>query len=236
MPTVTTLPRLPRRYFGVELETSRGEVPSLLENRHPGFERKNDCSISGWEFTSPKLIGREGLRKLRTFMQAGEGMAVNRECGFHAHFDMRGSGLTSKQLYTVWGGYLATEDNWFRMVAPSRQSNEYCHRWDERNLTEVMQSAMFRDDFVVRGFDRYNWLNVSAFNSHGTFENRLHQGTWNFRKVRDWIALNLRFIKALSRINITADLGQSLFIEKAQAALVWAGTSTQRVAPTRLAA
>jgi len=221
------LPRLPRRDFGVELETQSGTHPTLTT--HEGFIAKSDCSISGLEFVSPVLRGRRGLRRLRRFMRDGRGvMQINRHCGFHAHFDMRSVDLNDQQRFAVAAAYMATETQWFAKVTRSRQDNNYCHHWDERYLMEYLEGAMYRDNFYDRARlqDRYHWLNVRAFVDHGSFENRLHQGTWNFTKVKNWIVLNLRFIRAASKLRCTRPASNQMsveeFKEKAALCLQWA--------------
>ncbi len=206
---------------------------------HPGFGQKCDCSINGLEYVSPILRGREGLRKVRTFMAAGEGMRVDRSCGYHLHIDMRDdSGMDSPTRFLVAAAYLAVEDQFFAKVAQSRRDNHYCYRWDTRFLNEFMEAARYRDNFydTARMQDRYNWLNIRAFVDHGSFENRLHQGTWNFRKVRDWISLNLRFVKAASRIKAGPNHSPATFKDKAAACLTWAESGASRMPLRQLSA
>jgi len=221
------IPRVPKRFFGIELETDSGQVPTL--SNHRGFGQHRDVTVLGWEFTSPKLKGSVGLRRLRDFMADGTGIRVSRRCGFHAHFETRVSNhndpsyLTDPQLYAVIAAYIATQDRWFSLVASSRQRNNWCHTWPARFMGEFVDAGMagrsFREGI---NFDRYHWLNISAYLEHGTFENRLHQGTWNFGKVRNWIRLNLRFIKAASRIQMGRTRRLSTFRERADMCMDYA--------------
>ena len=234
MPTATTLPLLPRRSYGVELETSGGRHTAMAD--HPGFGQKCDCSISGLEYVSPILRGRAGLRKIRAFMR-GQRLPVNRECGFHLHIDMRDdSDMDNPTRFLVAAAYLAVEDQWFAKVSQSRRSNHYCYRWESRFLHDFMEAARYRDSFydMARMQDRYNWMNIRAFVDHGSFENRLHQGTWNFTKVKNWIALNLRFVKAASRIRVNGSISE--FKDKAAACLMWAESGATRVPLRQIAA
>lgn len=231
----TALPLLPRRSYGIELETQSGNIPSFVE--HPGFGQKCDCSISGLEYVSPILRGRAGLRKIRAFMRSGVGMRVNRDCGFHLHIDMRDGGepaMDNTTRFYVAAAYCAVEDQWFNKVSRSRRDNHYCYRWEPRFLNDFIEAARFRDSFydMARMQDRYNWLNIRAFVDHGSFENRLHQGTWNFTKVKNWIALNLRFVKAASRIRMGANGSIAEFKDKAAACLLWAESGNVRMLRT----
>ena len=224
----TALPLLPRRNYGIELETSGGTHTTIAE--HTGFGAKCDCSISGLEYVSPVLRGRAGLRKIRAFMR-GQRLPVNRSCGFHLHMEMRDDhDMTTSQRYNVLAAYIAMQDQWFAKVSPSRRDNHYCYRWDTHYLNDCLEGGRYRDNFYdfARMQDRYNWMNVRAFVDHGTFENRLHQGTWNFSKVKGWIALNLRFVKAASRISL-GNGSVSDFKDKAAACLLWAESGNVRM-------
>lgn len=222
------IPKLPRRNYGIELETASGIHATI--NAHPGFGAKCDCSISGLEYVSPILRGRAGLRRIRDFMVASPGMRVDRACGFHAHFDMNEK-MTSEQRFYVAAAYLAVEEQFFAKVSPSRRSNQYCYRWAPRYYSEFLDAAQYRDNFydMARMQDRYNWLNIRAFVDHGTFENRLHQGTWSFPKVRNWLRLNLRFIKAASRLKMGRNVTAETFKDNAAACLLWAESDAVRL-------
>lgn len=183
---------LPRRSFGIELETASGHV----RNYEP-FSQERDGSISGYEYASPILRGRAGLRVLRGFMRRSVDIRVDRRCGYHLHIDMRD--LPDHQIYTIGAAYLATERKWFERVSPSRQNNSYAMRFcnNGRIFMDLVRADRNNTPFTsfCYTYDRYQWINFQAYNVHGTIENRLHHGTFNFRKVAKWAVLNLHFVR-----------------------------------------
>jgi Putative amidoligase enzyme len=110
------------------------------------------------------------------------GCFVNKQCGLHVHLDMRHLnsrrvGLIGKRL-----GRALPILKW--IVDPSRHDNHYCK-------LEVGPLTRGRDN-------RYYAVNMQAFTQYGTIEVRMHGGSTNGRKIKNWVEL-LRFI-ASSRI------------------------------------
>lgn len=187
---------LPRLTYGIELETHCGGIRGPLGD----FKRKRDGSIEGWEYVSPILRGRAGLRRVKNFMRRGRGIVVNRSCGYHLHIGM--DTLNDKQRYRVYAAYLGATARWKAKVTPSRQNNTFANNVDINDrLVQVAASLRMGREYVtfVDYFNRYEWVNPSAIYRHGTIENRLHQGTWNFRKVARWVGLNLHFVRLASQ-------------------------------------
>jgi hypothetical protein len=182
-----------RRSFGVELETSACPDYEDLEGRTI-FGAKEDASISGKEFVSPILSTDAGLDAVNQFcaLAVSNDFAVDSKCGFHAHFDVRD--LCTAQLKSVAYAYHRTYEAWAAFVSSSRRSNHYCKAatWDSVDLHGISDMEGWQS-FTAR-LDRYAWVNLHAYNKHGTFEVRLHNATLDGEKVCNWIKAHTRFI------------------------------------------
>lgn len=105
------------------------------------------------------------------------GMRVNKSCGLHVHFDMRGR--TIDEVLAI----AKRTDKWLfalrYLVPQSRRENSYCQfgvvtkRTYERQMSD----------------SRYRAVNVCSFSRHKTLEIRLHSGTVDYTKVLSWIRL-----------------------------------------------
>ena len=182
-----------RRKFGVELETSSCPDHGSLEGRTL-FGCKEDGSISGMEFVSPALSSDKGLGIIRDFCRLAErnGFQVNKDCGFHAHFDVSRECVAN--LKSIALAYHLTYDLWSSFVPRDRRGNNYCkrHDWDPREFDDLLT----RDDYRAKigCLDRYVWCNVSAYYRHGTVEIRLHSATLDPEKIVNWVKAHARFI------------------------------------------
>jgi len=194
-----------QRKFGVELETFKCEGYHGLEGE-TCFDARADGSIKGMEFTSPVLSSDEGLNAIRKFCKLAnnQDFEVDKDCGFHAHFDVKE--LSSEEKQSVAYAYLLTYDVWAAFVNSSRRDNHYCKKvqWGRNDLETLT------NDYAWRKFscetDRYVWCNLNAHYKHGTFEIRLHTATLDEEKVCNWVKAHTRFIdwaasKSLDEIN-----------------------------------
>jgi len=111
------------------------------------------------------------------------GLTVNRSCGLHVHFDMRGRRLDEVTKIAK------RADKWLRalqeLVPASRRENRYCR-------------------FGVSTRDRYHAVNLCSFSKFETLEIRLHSGTVDYSKTLAWIRL-CELILALKSGPRTAD-------------------------------
>lgn len=115
------------------------------------------------------------------------GATVDHSCGLHVHLDH------SKQDFEDAEFFAHNYDKFLpilsKFVAPSRLDNQYCQ-------LKVSEG----DD------DRYCAINLNAFDEHGTIEIRLHQGTTNFYKIRNWIELLIEIENQYSNTTIMKDI------------------------------
>lgn len=162
----------------------------------------------GWEVASPALVLDEngdnvelravcdGLTALRP--------QVDRSCGLHVHVDCSDYDWRDLQkLMSLWARY---EPYFFSLCPPSRRRNTYCQplrrtEWAGRDsdiwptvasAIEATTQAAFERNAMVLG--RYTSLNVSGFWRHGRVEFRLHSGTVNYTKIRNWTKMLLALV------------------------------------------
>ncbi len=115
------------------------------------------------------------------------GAKVNKSCGLHVHLDMRQPeddvALDTMNLKARRIGN--SLDILKLMIPSSRRENSFC----KLSVGRVDSS------------DRYYAVNKSSFNKHKTLEIRLHSGTTNYKKIKNWceLLLALAECKKLSR-------------------------------------
>ena len=165
------------RAVGLEFETVSKIHPETLADALPLWTRvTSDGSI---ERTSANphanevraLLTRSELEP-RLFRLCEKfkslGLTVNRSCGLHVHFDMRGR--RADEVAKI----AKRADKWLRalqeLVPASRRENRYCR-------------------FGVSTRDRYHAVNLCSFPKFQTLEIRLHSGTVDYSKTLAWIRL-----------------------------------------------
>jgi len=111
--------------------------------------------------------GFDQLNKLCKALQT-YGCYINKTCGLHVHMDARH--LTARKVTKIGAsiGHALPILKW--LVPESRRTNTYC---------KLVVSS-------IRG-DRYSAVNLTAFRKYKTIEIRLHQGSLNSKKIRNWI-------------------------------------------------
>jgi RNA polymerase subunit RPABC4/transcription elongation factor Spt4 len=151
-------------------------------------ERNNYQSV---ELTTPKLYAVDGLRKVKTVLDIWNeiGSAVNNSCGFHVHVDAWNfSRRELARLLLVW---LKIEPVVYFLVSPSRRNNSYAKFWRKTSNYNVARMIFEK----VGEYDRYYALNLFAFRRYRTVEFRLHQGTTNYEKVKNWTIFCLKLVE-----------------------------------------
>jgi len=176
-----------RRFFGLELETSRSEnYKTIMKDSDWGYQP--DGSISGMEFVSPPMQGNNGYRSIQRFTRLARehDFRVNRACGFHLHIDV--SELSEELLNNMSLAYQLTYPAWKSLVSRNRHTNRYCYY---RPMTKDNLKSYY---FMDSGRDKFFWSSMSNIHHYGTVEIRLHQGTLNFSKIINWVRAHLRFV------------------------------------------
>jgi len=190
-----------KRKYGVEIETSCcGDHEQL--HGFTNFGSKGDPTISGREFDSPILYGDEGLDHISEFLALAEerDWAADSRCGCHTHYDMRDE--SDESLYRIAYAYKMTYPLWKRCVPRQRVNGSYCHSpgYTLDSLERAVdRGSSFREFAGNR--DRYDYMNLYAYTDHGTFENRLLEGTLDVGDICNWITVNCRFMDCVKKLS-----------------------------------
>jgi hypothetical protein len=182
------------RKYGVEIETSCcSDYEDLKGNTR--FGCKPDPSISGEEFDSPILYGDDGFNEIEDFLAfaSDHDWAVNHNCGCHTHYDMRDE--SEDQLWSTYYAYNLTYSMWAACVPSWRTTDYYCTR-PHVNHADISYSRDEGDGFANYAYhaERYEYLNIVAYDDHRTFEVRLLEGTLDPTTILNWVSLHARFI------------------------------------------
>ena len=158
-----------------------------------------DSSVNGLagysplELVTPKLFGAYGFQLLRKALDAWKeaGAGVNASCGTHVHIDAynwdRRDMLELAKIWAkierkvVWG-----------LVSPSRRNNSYCRPVDREYLKQLAS-------YGATHLDRYHSLNLSSYGLYHTVEFRLHNGTYEAKKIIPWIVFLLKLTDSVKR-------------------------------------
>jgi hypothetical protein len=112
---------------------------------------------------------------------------VNSSCGLHVHFDCRH--LNVENVLRIGKRLAHAVPALKQILPPSRQSNRFC----QRDINE----------FQGRNEDRYSFVNLQAFEKHGTIEIRGHGGTCDPVKIINWIRICRKIMDKRSRKTLT---------------------------------
>jgi len=98
------------------------------------------------------------------------GARVNSDCGLHIHLDFSHSIWNSTNVMTMGKRMALFLPILSQFVPVSRRTNNYCK-------------------LVASSQDRYSAINLTSYSKHRTIEIRMHSGTTNFNKIKNWIEL-----------------------------------------------
>ncbi|NBR70726.1 MAG: hypothetical protein EBT75_01295 [Proteobacteria bacterium] len=199
-------------YHSLSCETCGRHIPE--SERYSQWRVERDGSVTqfrgggewGGEVVSPVLkladlpIVEKVLRAMRTPTESmGHGFAAttNRRCGLHIHVFTKD--LTKTQRANIVRRWAALDQSVMQtLVAVSRRGNYYCMPMSSQEVDRV---AFFLENGNSAALEtvtqKYRSLNVLPFKKIGTFEFRLHQGTLNFSKVKNWVTLLLAFVQSM---------------------------------------
>jgi len=153
------------------------------------------------------------------------------DCGVHVHINT--ADLNEGELFAVYAAFVASEDWFGGKVEATRLNMSYSRKMPANTLQDILLASRSGDDFTMlyEDSDRYKWINASAMAKHKTFENRLHEASWDYEKLSDWIITNLRFVRAARLLTIDPNETPESFKEKVVAVQVYADQRSQE-APT----
>lgn len=106
---------------------------------------------------------------------------VDSECGLHVHLDVFGSNST--EVIGMGKHFVKFLPMLVKFMPRSRRNNDFC----KLGASEI------------RGHQRYYAVNLTSFQKHDTIEIRLHSGSTNFEKIKNWIELLILIKKRYTR-------------------------------------
>lgn len=174
------------------------------QNRHKWYV-KYDSSIlidSNYQYrcevVTPVLQGREGLKIVKIVCNVLKDYCkINIGCGLHVHHGIKADETDGlRNLINQW---LTFEKDFFSVLPNSRQRNNMA-----KALTRYVTGPMPHNMSVRRWWrtylnDRYYAINMESYWLRGTVEFRLHSGTVEYRKIKNWLVATQEFCnKALT--------------------------------------
>ena len=180
-------------YFSFDAET-RG---TLFGTGYWNVKSDGSLRNDGVEFVTKKLFGKDlavALNELNLYLVANtipNSIASDR-CSVHIHLDV--TDLTKNEYARLLIDYAIFENVLFNYCGVRRKENLYClpfARSDDfkRTLSNILTSVEKDLDFkkYVNGFPKYSALNLKATSTYGSLEFRLHGGTYDMMRVKEWI-------------------------------------------------
>ena len=159
---------------------------------------KTDGSLRdyGVEFVTKKLFGKDlsvALDELHDYLiHTDIDAPISDRCSIHVHLDV--TDLNKTEYSRLLIDYAIFENVLFHYCGEHRKHNLYClpfAKSDEfkRTLSHILTSVSKDLDFkkYVNGFPKYSALNLNATSKYGSLEFRLHGGTYNMMRVKEWI-------------------------------------------------
>ena len=193
---------------------------------------KSDGSLreGGVEFVTKKLFGKDlsmALDELDNYLTANTIPNSNPSdrCSIHIHLDV--TDLDKNEYARLLIDYAVFENVLFHYCGVDRKENLYCLPFAKsddfkRTLSNILTSVSKDIDFrkYVNGFPKYSALNLRATATYGSLEFRLHGGTYDMMRVKQWINI-IMCLKKNCRRNTAHNLhreisrfGVSNYLEK----------------------
>jgi len=179
------------RKFGLELETD--ECDNYEDLNGGWFGAKDDPTVDGKEFFSAILNGNKGMEAVDciTGFADDNNWKCDSSCGYHLHLDM--SDESAEGLKGIALAYQMTYNVWVEFIKQGRKNSSYCSgTYDGIDWIKDLTSC---DEWLrmSRNTSRYHWVNWAAYSRHSTLEVRMHEGTVDGRKVRNWVRAHTTF-------------------------------------------
>tara|TARA_R100001082_G_scaffold106367_1_gene79187 strand:- start:2314 stop:3543 length:1230 start_codon:yes stop_codon:yes gene_type:complete len=160
---------------------------------------KSDGSLreGGVEFVTKKLFGKDlslALAELGDYLDANTipNSIPSDRCSVHIHLDV--TDLDKNEYARLLIDYAIFENVLFNYCGADRKNNIYCLPFAKsddfrRTLSNILTSVSKDLDFrkYVNAFPKYSALNLRATSTYGSLEFRLHGGTYDMMRVKQWI-------------------------------------------------
>lgn len=224
-----------RALSGACTMTVQGTGDRYYHSNGTTWDVKSDASC-GLEVASPALVmmADRHCAELRAGCRALAALTprVDRTCGLHVHVDC--SDFTWEELQRLVSLWARYEPFFYSMVPPSRRSNRYCQplrrhspeATDSGQWTATQQLLAASTEATVRSATarvaRESGLNITGWFRHGRIEFRLHSGTVDYDKIRNWVTVLLAIAGRVKATNMPA-IGRLSQSTSAQFTTVYVG-------------
>lgn len=193
-PTTSKKPKTPyKKYIGVELEfnavVAGMTVASLGRSlQDAGLARYLQVGTDpSCGFEVRVLLEEEGfevpLRKIMDHIK-NLGFTAENNCGTHVHFDMR-----KRDVKKVYKNLALSQTFLRKFMTKTRKHNRFCRMNPHTDFDEQLQKQIVRG-----GPGRYYGINTLSYETHGTLEIRMHQGTLDADTLIPYIKTLLKII------------------------------------------
>lgn len=199
-------------HVGVELEfiskSDKTAVAELLykENVHKFVCLLDDNSLrheKDYPFkhevciVAPEALIYEVLARVTRAIEAA-GSKVNWRCGMHVHLDMRNRDV--KHCFTN----LVRSQNILYMMNPaSRLTGKTADGGSDEVYSKKVEFSDFDEQLKNAKGDnrtiRYYGINALSFSKHQTIEVRIHSGTINYTKIKNWVEILLAIVNSTEK-------------------------------------
>ena len=212
-------------------DTETIETLSRDDSIHSALGISEDGSLSadsgaGIEFQTPLLAGEKGEDFIKSFTQRlnRDGFSVNTSCGLHVHISGEDYYRLKAEerflrLRALFLFYLVFDEVIRSFLPHSRRNNNYCHsltaKYSVKNvlLTKDLIDLEFlwyqtqsKQEISIRkrGKDssRYRGINFHSLLADKHIEIRYHSGTLSQEKILQWVALHVRILDTVKKMDI----------------------------------
>lgn len=174
----------------------------------------------GAEVVSPILKGQSGLKALEIVCSVidNDDFRVSTTCGLHVHH-----GVTlSEKIWQFINSWIDCEKHFLKIVPPSRQNNHYSRpwavhfrdtRWDRSSSSEMPYATAQTNISAWTSSNlesRYASVNMKSISLRNTIEFRMHSGTTEFKKIKNWIIITQSFLNVSLNVHIKSSSFQRL--------------------------
>jgi hypothetical protein len=182
------------------------------------------------EVVSPVLKGKEGLKLMEIASNVVNKYAtVSKTCGLHIHH-----GAKAKEVKVSINNWRKHEEHFFSMLPTSRRSNGFCRKYSSySNMRWINNGESVRNWFkktIVSSVGtmsaRYAAMNIESFLLRSTLEFRLHSGTTEFKKIKNWIILTQAFVNKAALLKDEDRMDFDSFLNKLGVSETWKEGST----------
>jgi len=190
---------------------------------------RTNPNCNKFELVSPILRGGQGLgtvdRVMRTLSNMGD-VSVNQTMGLHVHVNI--ADLTLAQLKKVCQNFCKYESVLDSMMPPSRRgsTNTYCGSnrhavggpyGTNASIHQAIASCNSIGELgELVSPQKYYKLNLRNIveNRQTTIEFRQHSGTYNNKKVKNWVRFCVAFVQNSARLRVPSHISSNANVDK----------------------